>query len=97
MSEGSVPFGKLMDSLKIDEALCLLLVCTKPEKLQKTKETRDDMMAPAHTRGAVIPTSFPKVFSGPVHRGVWHTVPRFVYYNTILWMKIRNLAVLDMS
>ena len=53
------------------------LVCTKPENLQ-TKGTRDDIMVSTHMRGAVIPTSVSKGFSGPVHKEVWHTVPRFV-------------------
>ena len=48
------------DKLK-KEALCLLLVCTKPEKLQKM-ETRDDMTVSAHMRGAVIPASVSKGF-----------------------------------
>ena len=35
-------------------------------------------MVSTHMRGAVIPTSVSKGFSGPVHKEVWHTVPRFV-------------------
>ena len=48
------------------EALCLRLVCPKPEKLQKVSKRRYDGLH-AYSVGLLFPHLLTKVFSGPGH------------------------------